>query len=287
MPKDWPHYDLSRQIDCRPHCWHVQESGTGSTILLIHGAGGATQSWRHLLPSLPHYHLIAPDLPGQGFTRLGTRGRCGLDPMAEDLATLIADQSWVPEAIIGHSAGAAIALRLAEILPTPPRAIVGINAALGPFEGMAGWLFPIMAKFLALNPLVPRLFSRLSGGEAQVRRLLSSTGSPLDAQGVRLYQQLVQDRDHVDATLAMMAQWNLEGLLTRLPQISVPALFITGDKDRAVSPKTSDQAARQMPDAQVVHLPDHGHLVHEEAAPDVAKIIVPFLQQQLGGPDTA
>ena len=46
--------------------------------------------------------------------------RLGLDAMAEDLAALLADQGWQPQAIIGHSAGAALALRLAETLPVRP-----------------------------------------------------------------------------------------------------------------------------------------------------------------------
>ena len=67
--------------------------------------------------------------------------------MAEDLARLIRQEAWAPMAYIGHSAGAAIALRLAEL--APPRAVIGLNAALGQFEGVAGWLFPVMAKLLA------------------------------------------------------------------------------------------------------------------------------------------
>ena len=61
--------------------------------------------------------------------------------------------------------------------------MIGLNAALGNFDGLAGVLFPILARLLSLNPLVPSLFARLAGGEAQVRRLLASTGSPLDPQG--------------------------------------------------------------------------------------------------------
>jgi magnesium chelatase accessory protein len=278
MPSDWPNSAVSRQIAVPPHRWHVQFMGTGPQILLIHGAGGATHSWRALMPILAQTHtVIVPDLPGQGFTTLGRRNRCGLDPMAEDLAALCAAQGWRPRAIIGHSAGAAIALRLSELLPETPKAVVGINAALGPFEGVAGWLFPLFAKLLALNPFVPRLFARFSGGPDRTRTLLASTGSALDDTGVRLYARLTSDPAHVDATLAMMSQWNLAGLLSRLPGIAVPTLFITSVRDHAVPPATSDRAAARMPDAQVLSIPDYGHLVHEENADVVAEAILPFL----------
>jgi magnesium chelatase accessory protein len=144
IPADWPNRNASRHVFCAPHLWHVQEIGSGPTLLMIHGAGGASHSWRGLVPVLAdHYHLVIVDLPGQGFTRLGARHRCGLDAMAEDLARLIRQEALAPMAYIGHSAGAAIALRLAEL--APPRAVIGLNAALGQFEGVAGWLFPIMA----------------------------------------------------------------------------------------------------------------------------------------------
>jgi magnesium chelatase accessory protein len=279
VPAGWPLRSASRAIHVRPHLWHVQATGDGPTLLLLHGAGGATHSWRGLAPLLsPEFRLILPDLPGQGFTRMGDRSRCGLDAMAADLAALLADQGWRPEAVIGHSAGAALALRLAEILPEPPRRVVGLNAALGRFDGLQGVLFPALARLLALNPLVPPLFARLAGGEAQVRRLLDATGSVIDTEGLQHYSRLVGDPAHVDGTLAMMAQWQLDGLLARLPQIALPVLFIVGGEDRAVPPRVSREAAARMPQARVADLAGLGHLMHEEAPAEVARILVPFLK---------
>ncbi len=79
-------------------------------------AGGATQSWRGVFPLLAaQARVVAVDLPGQGFTQLGARMRCGLDHMAEDLWSLCRYEGWQPAVIVGHSAGAAIALRMAEL----------------------------------------------------------------------------------------------------------------------------------------------------------------------------
>ena len=76
IPADWPNRNASRHVFCAPHLWHVQEIGSGPTLLMIHGAGGASHSWRGLVPVLAdHYHLVIVDLPGQGFTRLGARHR--------------------------------------------------------------------------------------------------------------------------------------------------------------------------------------------------------------------
>jgi magnesium chelatase accessory protein len=280
IPPDWPMRAQSRTIHAAPHLWHVQETGAGPVILMLHGAGASTHTWRNLAPLLsPQFRLVMPDLPGQGFTRMGNRTRCGLDAMAEDLAALCNDQGWQPQAVIGHSAGGALALRLAETLPL--KAAVGINAALGNFDGPAGVVFPILARLLALNPVVPSLFARLAGTETAVRRLLGSTGSRVDAEGLRLYRRLVSDPAHVDGTLAMMAQWQLDGLLARLPRIALPVLFLTGANDHTVPPSVSREAAARMPQAEVVELAGFGHLVQEEAAQQTASVLLPFLRGAL------
>ena len=85
----WPNADLSRRVQGPVHRWHVQEAGQGKTILLLHGAGGSTHNYRDMIPVLAHdFRVVAIDLPGQGFTQLGARHRCGLDPMAQDIAAL-------------------------------------------------------------------------------------------------------------------------------------------------------------------------------------------------------
>jgi magnesium chelatase accessory protein len=276
--KGWPMAEHSRMVLCRPHRWHVQEAGTGPTLLLIHGAGGATQSWRGLFPLLAQtHHVVAVDLPGQGFTQMGARGRCGLDPMAEDLRTLIRQEGWAPKAIIGHSAGVAVALRMVEGGLRVP--VIGINAALANFKGVAGWLFPAMAKVLALTPMTANVFAA-TASESTVRGLIKGTGSRLEAEGMALYLRLIRDRTHVDATLTMMAQWQLDGLLERLPGIRVPVDLIVGLADGAVPPVTSRQAAARLPDARVIEMPGLGHLAHEEAPAEVAAVIAQVLARQ-------
>ena len=260
----WPMAAHSRQVLLRPHRWHVQEAGSGATLLLIHGAGGATQSWRGLFPLLAaRFHVVAVDLPGQGFTQMGARQRCGLDHMAEDLLVLVRHQGWKPRMIIGHSAGVAVALRMAELGGAPEGGIIGLNAALQNFKGVAGWLFPAMAKFLALTPFTASVFAA-SANERLVRGLIKGTGSQLDDAGIALYLRLASDRAHVDGTLAMMAQWRLDGLLRRLPQTAGSVTLLTGLNDLAVPPDTSRQAARIIPGCRLIELPRLGHLAHEE-----------------------
>ncbi len=275
IPADWPNRDAGSIIACPPHRWHVQVMGSGPDLLLLHGAGASAHSFRALMPILARTHrVIVPDLPGHGWTRVGRRGRAGLDAMALDMRALCEAQGWKPFAIIGHSAGAAIALRMAMNRPLP---VIGINSALGAFDGMAGWLFPVLAKTLTYAPFVPQIFARLSGTTARVTSLLASTGSPLEADGIELYRKLVARPDHVTGALNMMADWRLEPLLATLPDLTSQVLLITSDLDHAVPPVVSETVAAKMPMARVHSIPGYGHLVHEEAPDLVAGIIMAFL----------
>jgi magnesium chelatase accessory protein len=154
--------------------------------------------------------------------------------------------------------------------------VIGINAALANFKGVAGWLFPAMAKVLALSPMTANVFAA-TASENTVRGLIKGTGSRLDPVGLALYLRLIRDRTHVDATLTMMSQWQLEGLLNRLPGIDMPVDLIVGLADQAVPPATSHQAAARLPDARVIEMPGLGHLAHEEAPEAVAEVIARVL----------
>lgn len=264
----WPLGELSRRISHRPHQWHVQETGTGPLVLLLHGAGASTHSWRGVIPLLARTrHVIALDLPGQGFSHAGTRTRLGLADMTSDIAALCDSEGWRPALVLGHSAGGAIALNLATRLTTPagdPPDIACINAALGRFEGVAGWLFPMLARLLALNPLTATLFTLGADKTARARRLIGGTGSVLSPEGLALYARLIGDRAHVDGTLQMMAQWDVSPLLDRLPAIPNRCLLLAGARDLAVPPATSERAAGRLPRARSLCLDGLGHLAHEE-----------------------
>lgn len=249
--------------------------------MLLHGSGATTHSWRDVVPILAEtHHVVAVDLPGQGFSQVSRRGRNGLGAMSEDIDALCRAENWHPKGIIGHSAGAAVALNLAQSIAkrsgTAPD-VIGINAALGRFDGVAGWLFPLLAKALALNPLTSYLFAAGRNGHDRARRLIEGTGSVVDDTGLGCYARLFSDRDHVEGTLQMMAQWNIDDLLNDLPRHPSRCLFITGGKDKAVKPDVSRRAADMMANAELVDIPDLGHLAHEEAPEDVAQIILKWI----------
>ncbi len=266
---DWPQRTASRFVRADGLDWHVQIAGAGPTLLLLHGTGAATHSWRELWPLLPGFRLVAVDLPGHGFTSVPAA--LSLDAMAAAVARLLAVLAVVPDVIVGHSAGAAIALRLVLDGAVRPGLVAGIGAALQPFPGPAAFIFPSIARSLVLNPLVPSLVTATAGLPGEPRRFLErATGSRVDAAGARLYGRLFRSRAHVATTLGMMAAWDLAPLVRDMPRLGVPMLLLHGTRDRTVPADVSTTVARQVPDGRALLLPGLGHLAHEEAAQAVA-----------------
>ncbi|MCZ8044260.1 MAG: alpha/beta fold hydrolase [Beijerinckiaceae bacterium] len=272
--RDWPHRAASRFVEAGGLSWHVQEMGQGPTLLLLHGTGASTHSWRDLLPLLARdFHVVAPDLPGHGFTEAPERDRLSLPAMARGLTALLGKLGVEPEGIVGHSAGAAIAMQMVLTGAVAPSCLISLNGALLPFKGVASQLFPSVARLLVLNPLVPRLFAWRAGSTEAVTQLLEGMGSRLDARGQDLYQRLFSNRVHVASTLGMMANWDLEALGRSFGRLDLPVLLVVGAGDRAVPPGDARAVAQRLPDARIETLPGAGHLIHEEKPGDIAALI--------------
>jgi magnesium chelatase accessory protein len=177
-----------------------------------------------------------------------------------------------PEAAVGHSAGCAVACRMSLDRIGRLRAIIGLNAALLPFPGAAGRVFPSMARALFLNPLAPVMFASQANARS-VARLIEGTGSRLDPAGIALYARLFETSAHVSGAIGMMAQWDLHSLSADLERLAARLTLIVGEADKAVPAHQAETVAALAPKARVVRLAGLGHLAHEEApAPTAAAI---------------
>jgi len=272
---DWPNREASRFVEAAAYRWHVQIMGSGPVALLAHGTGAATHSWRGLMPLLArHFTVVAPDLPGHGFTCSPPAHRLSLPGMARDLAVLCKTLNVKPQLAIGHSAGAAILARMSLDRSIEPKLIVSLNGAFLPFGGLAALVLSPLAKALTLNPFVPRMFAWRGSDPAAVHRLIAGTGSAIDAEGERFYGRLVSNPAHVAAALQMMANWNLAPLVRDLPGLQSGLMLIAASNDRAIPPDASRRVRELLPKAGLEIVPGYGHLMHEEAPKLAAKIIV-------------
>lgn len=273
--RDWPNREHSRFVDAGGLRWHVQRAGRGPVLLLIHGTGAGTHSWRALLPLLAQdFDVIAPDLPGHAFTQAPPPAGYALPAMAAAVGALLRVLGAAPALVVGHSAGAAIGARLCLDRHAAPRALVSLNGAWLPFGGLAGPWFSTVARVMAALPVLPRVFAWGAGDPARVRHLVEQTGSRIDDAGLALYRRLIRYPGHADAALQMMARWDLAPLQRELPRLRPALTLVVGENDLAVPPSQADQVRALLPQAVVVRLPGLGHLAHEEAPQQVAALIL-------------
>ncbi len=277
--KGWPHAEASRFVSAGGFKWHVQVMGAGPVVLLLHGTGAATHSWRDLAPLLArHLTVVAPDLPGHGFT--GALSRPTPAGVAAAIAALLAALDLAPALTVGHSAGAAIALTMADRQLARPRAIVSLGGALLPFPGMAGKLFPAMARMIFVNPFMPELFAMRARTPGEVPSFLQrSTGSRIDAAGMAFYERLLRTSGHIGGALALMANWDLEPLEAALPGLDLPILLAHGEGDKTIPAKVATKVAALLPQGRALLLPRLGHLAHEEDPAGHAALILDFARE--------
>lgn len=273
--RDWPHSAHSRFVSCGALRWHVQVMGSGPAVLLIHGTGASSHSFRDLMPLLAErFTVVASDLPGHAFSTALPSFTPSPPSIAAALSELLLELKLTPIVAIGHSAGAAVIARMALDGMMQPQLLVGLGAALVPFRGVANSFFSPAARLLSQSGLAAQLIAMRARDLNSVDRLVRSTGSVLGSRGVQLYQRLARYPGHVAGVLAMLAVWDLDSLFADLPKLRTPFLFLAGEGDSAIPLAQQREVAARTPGARLIVVSRTGHLLHEEQPAAVAQLIL-------------
>jgi magnesium chelatase accessory protein len=284
VPGDWPGREWGRGVEAAGLSWFVLQlpataKKASGTLLLLHGTGGSAHSFVPLLPALhaalPSVHLVVPDLPGHGYTRGASLDALTLPRMAGDLATLVAALKLPAlKGVAGHSAGAALALRMAldGLLP-PDAAIAGFAPSLVAMPAFyMDFVAPLVNPFATSGP-VASLIASFAGASGLIDRLLDSTGSRLPEAQRRPYRRLFADATHVRGSVGFMAAADLPALLADCARLANPCRFAIGEHDAWVPARSLKPVLHaQLPRAAVEAWPA-GHLLHETAPERAAAFI--------------
>ena len=272
---DWPNREASRFVEADGVTWHVQVMGRGPALLLMHGTGGATHSFRDLAPMLAErFTVIVPDMPGHGFSSWPEREDAfSLTGMAKALGQLLKALRLDPQVAAGHSAGAAVIAQMQLSGQLHAHTLVSINGALLPLPGLPGLVFSPIAKVLNRGGFAARVFSLNAREPAAVERLLWGTGSNIDAWGIELYARLIRFTRHTAAALGMMARWDLKRLQGDLPDLNGALVMIVGANDLSVPPAEAGRVAAHRAGTRMATVYGAGHLAHEEKPGEVAELI--------------
>jgi magnesium chelatase accessory protein len=152
--------------------------------------------------------------------------------------------------------------------------LFSLNGALLPLPAQPLRLLAPAMRLMVDNPLVPRLFAWQAADRRVVDRLLHHTGSAVPPESRTLYGRLARRAAHAGAALTMMSRWDLAPLRAAMPGLAVPLVMINGGNDRLIPPSDGARVRALVPGSRLILLTGLGHLAHEEAPAQVARIMI-------------
>jgi pimeloyl-ACP methyl ester carboxylesterase len=286
---------------------HYAESGSGDDIvILLHGFPEFWYSWRHQLPVLGRsYHVIAPDMRGFNLSDKPPRVEdYRIEVLVEDIIALIKHFGADKAAIVAHDWGAGVAWAVAQkypqnvsklaVLQVPPAAVWRANISLR--QLLRSWYmfffqlpripeWAISRKnFASLDRIFTESVVRKGAfSEKDIQIYKEALGRPGAVTGAVNYYRanlgrLMSRRKSEDAAESNGDQ-SSETTALRDGRIRVPTLFIFGEKDVAILPRTVCGVASCIgAPYRELRIPDSGHWVQNEAVEEVNAALLEFLE---------
>ena len=282
IPQNWPLRELSNSVSAGQMEWHVQMAGAGLTregaakpiALLLHGTGSSAHSWAELLPVLATTHwVIAPDLPGHGFTISHQSEQLSLTLITHKLAELLRALGVEQiDSIIGHSAGATLGLQYSLLYPAPKR-ILGLNPSLVSLPSFYHSFLAPLINPIATSSFVSSMIADLLPFTSMIDKLLASTNSKLNGIQRERYKLLFKQKNHINGSLNFMAATDIPNLLAHANEISSELIFLVANQDSWVQKEELLAVIHRYFPRSTVIQKDGGHLFHE-ANPDTALALI-------------
>lgn len=260
---------------------YYQEEGKGPPLLLIHGFGASTFTWRHVAPELAKTHrVIAVDLKGFGQSDKPFDGRYSVFDQAELLAQLIEDKDLRNLTLVGHSFGGGIALLLAL---EANRRLEGRISRLVLLDTIAyPQHIPVFFRLLDV-PLVSQLGVRMVPPSVQTRvalRIAYLDDSKIDPEEVAIYAAPLKTAAGKHAIIHSARQIMPDGiaeLSERYKTIELPTLILWCDHDRIVPLEVGLRLRRTLPNSTLRLVEDCGHMPQEEQPELTLQLIKAFI----------
>jgi pimeloyl-ACP methyl ester carboxylesterase len=273
---------------------YLEASGPsqGPAVVLVHGFGGSTYSWRFTRPVLAAagYRVLALDLRGFGLATKGWEADHGHAAQAR-LVLAAMDAEGMREAVlVGHSMGANVVAHAALAAPDRVRALVLVDAAIvgagarpgGGTIGAAG--SSPLATLLGVPSLrrAAQIAVRLALGRAAEPILRSAYADPAfpTAADVAAYGAAQQLADWDLALLAIVRDAGRNALPAPVAALATgrPVLVAWGEHDPWIPLATGEALRDAIPGAAWLAVPGAGHLPMEEGRAEFEAGLLAFLE---------
>jgi pimeloyl-ACP methyl ester carboxylesterase len=255
------------------HCTH---QGNGDAIVFIHGMPTNSKLWNGIIRELSSQHrCFAVDLPGMGKTPFIPYSRDYLDRLAKQIESLRVQHGVTKWHVVGHDAGAAIAVQYASCFSRNVACLALLSPAifpeLKPFFLLNALRKPVIGEVLA--PLLNFLFWQV----AMRRAIAVKSNGPLLHDFYQPFSGLAGAWQ-----LMRLVRWGrpedmLGGIPALLPGLSMPTLLFHGMRD-VLPAAFAERAALLISHSRVVKL-DAGHFIPLDRPNEVADSLRSFFAE--------
>jgi pimeloyl-ACP methyl ester carboxylesterase len=250
---------------------HYKKRGCGPPLLLLHGIGSNSFSWRQQLQDLSHdYTVLAWDAPGYGQSSDPVPTVMKIRHYVDCVKDLLDEQQMDSIYLLGHSWGGVIAQEFYRVFPAYVKALILADTNRG------GGAEP---EDIARRGLQQRLqmIEQLSPDQLARERapvLLSSTAPDDVLCEVEDIMSQVRSLGYRSAAISMSEVDHSE----LLSQIQIPTLLIWGTEDKVTSLSEGKIMEKAIPGSQLEVISSAGHLCYLEYPKDFNEIVRKFLK---------
>lgn len=261
---------------------HYKTYGGGEPVfILLHGFGASLFSWHEVTAPLAEYGtVIAYDRPAFGLTErpMDWEGESPYSPQSQvELVIGLMDALGIEKAIlVGNSAGGTISMQAALQYPEHVQALILVDPAVYAGGGAPAWTRPIL-NTPQMNRIGPLISRQLQARGPEFIELAWHDPSKITPEIMEGYQKPLQVENWDKALWFLTVSSRESGLAERVGELTLPTLVITGDDDRIVPTEQSLKLADELPNAQLVVIPQCGHLPHEEHPDLFMQAVTEFL----------
>lgn len=266
---------------------YVEDQNPGSeqaTIVLIHGFGGSTFSWRYNAPFFAShgYRVVALDMKGFGLSHKDFATDYSHPAQANILAEILGILNIDRAYFVGHSMGTSVMLHFAHLYPDRVLGLISVGGAVNLDKGGAlpGALFRFPPLLRAGEVLLTRY-----GTKQRIGHILRSAYYRQDivtADVVDGYYDRLVSGQWAQSLLAMTRDMAKNTIGFDLADLRFPTLILWGKNDTWVKRNDIDRWRMQIPSAEFDVLPETGHLLMEEEPELFNSMVLAFIESHAG-----
>ncbi|WP_374010510.1 alpha/beta fold hydrolase [Leifsonia sp. LS-T14] len=277
--------------------WDYGDPDAATTLVLVHGFRGDHHGLEPVVAQLDGVRMVSPDLPGFGDSTPMTEAPHDIDGYGRWLGEFVAGLALPPGGrvvLLGHSFGSIVvagSLATRSGTGSRPDAVVLVNPIGQPaLEGPRGiftrlaifyyWLAAVLPERLGFALLRNRVIVRVMS-MAMAKTRDASLRRWIHDQHDRFFSAF-SDRTVVLEAFRASVSHDVSEYAARIPERT---LLVAAEKDDITPIAAEYRLQTLFPDAELVVIPDVGHLIHYETPVSAADAIRRFLADGADGAD--